>query len=277
MSNDQRPSSLIATFASKASLARLVLGEAFCAAVTAGSVAPAIAVVDQAIFSSASGREPMMRCIQREFARMVATPLQFVRSRAFLWIYAVYGTTYVVANVGESLYYRTVASDAGYVSAANEAATFKFAATSGANIGMSIIKDRAFAHMFGAVGHATRAVPAASLALFGARDCITVAASFTLVPGVASALREHAGLSATTADVAAQLFTPCAAQLVNTPLYLGGLSLYNSPAHTAAQRAAFFKSHYGKTVLARWGRIFPAFGVGGVLNKFMRKNLHQSV
>jgi hypothetical protein len=268
---------LIDTFARKASVARLTVGEAACALIAAGAVAPAVAIVDQAIFSSASGREPMLRCIQREAVRFATQPLRFVRGPAFLWIYGVYGATYVAANVGESLFYRYVASDDGHASAATEAAAFKFAVTSGTNISMSILKDRAFAGLFGAVGHAAHAVPAASLALFGMRDCITVGASFTLVPTVAKSMQANLGLSAKSSDVAAQLLTPCAAQLFNTPLYLAGLSLYNSPEHTTQQRLAFMRGHYVKTLLARWGRIFPAFGIGGVLNKSLRKQLHSSV
>jgi hypothetical protein len=55
-----------------------------------------------------------------------------------------------------------------------------------------------------------------------------------------------------------------------------GLSLYNSPEHTLKQRANFVAHQYGQTVLARWGRIFPAFSIGGVLNKTLRRTLHST-
>lgn len=262
------------SFAKDTPLWKIVVGESTCALITGALVAPAIALVDQSIFSSASGRESMMACIKRE----LKSPLVFLRSPACKWIFAVYSTTYIAANVGESLYQRAQVAhvaDTGQMSASTETATFKFAVTSATNITMSMAKDRAFARIFGAVGHAPHAVPVASLALFGLRDCITVGASFTLVPHVAAAFHEQFGVSKSTADVTAQLLTPCAAQIFNTPLYILGLSLYNQPEHTLAQRAQFLRSSYVRTVLARWARIFPAFGIGGVVNKKLRTELHK--
>jgi hypothetical protein len=119
------------------------------------------------------------------------------------------------------------------------------------------LKDRAF----------SRPVPIASMALFGARDCITVAASFTLPPLVTPWFREQ-GVPAP--DKVAQLVVPCAAQILNTPFYVLGLSLYNHPEHSLQQRWAYVRAYYPSTLLARWARIFPAFGIGGVLNKELR-------
>ena len=50
--------------------------------------------------------------------------------------------------------------------------------------------------------------------------------------------------------------------------------MYNSPEHSLKQRANFMLHQYPKTVLARWGRISPAFSIGGVLNKKLRRTLH---
>jgi len=96
------------------------------------------------------------------------------------------------------------------------------------------------------------------------------------------------------ADITAQLVTPCAAQALSSPLHLIGLDLYNNPARTSAERLitvhslhllltssshlgrdlfrmAFVRQEYVGTTLARMGRIFPAYGIGGVVNKFLRK------
>lgn len=83
------------------SFGKLMLGEALCGLAAAGSVAPAIAIVDQSIFSNASGRERMLACVLRQTGIMLRQPLTFFRQPAVLWIYAVYGSTYVVANCGE--------------------------------------------------------------------------------------------------------------------------------------------------------------------------------
>lgn len=98
---------------------------------------------------------------------------------------------------------------------------------------------------------------------------MTVGASFNL-PDKLSAKIQEAGVSKKTSDVAAQLITPCAVQVFSVPLHLVGLDLYNSPTKNMPQRREFIGREYTKTVLARWGRIFPAFGAGGVLNTYLK-------
>jgi hypothetical protein len=61
----------------------------------------------------------------------------------------------------------------------------------------------------------------------------------------------------------------------SVPLHLHALDLYNRP--SATDRVAFIRREYGKTVLARWGRIFPAFGVGGVINLQMQDLLNSQL
>ena len=61
-------------------------------------------------------------------------------------------------------------------------------------------------------------------------------------------------------------------QLLSTPLHLHGLDLYNrNTALSVNEKIAFVKREYLKTSLARMARILPAFGIGGVLNKKVRK------
>ncbi len=61
-------------------------------------------------------------------------------------------------------------------------------------------------------------------------------------------------------------------QILSTPLHLYGLNLYNVQVATGEERIAFIKKEYLKTTLARMARIFPAFGIGGVVNKYVRKS-----
>merc|ERR1712065_27807 len=106
----------------------------------------------------------------------------------------------------------------------------KFATTSFVNAGMRVLKDRSFANRFRAPGTEPKRVPGSVLALFALRDSITVASSFSLVQPVAERLRKwNHELSKERAATIAQLVTPVAAQLVNTPAYLLGLSLFNEP------------------------------------------------
>jgi hypothetical protein len=91
----------------------------------------------------------------------------------------------------------------------------------------------------------------------------------------------------------AQFVAPAAIQLVSTPIHLLGLDLYNRQGHLGfGERYARVVRDWGVSALARMGRIIvsstscprydyqeltetnqPAFGVGGVVNANMRKNL----
>jgi len=53
-----------------------------------------------------------------------------------------------------------------------------------------------------------------------------------------------------------------------TDLY--GLDNYNRSGSSTSDRIKFVQQEYVKTTLARMARIFPAFGIGGVVNKKVR-------
>ncbi len=126
-------------------------------------------------------------------------------------------------------------------------------------------KDRAFAIMFAKQGAPSRPFPPLSLALFGARDSLTVFASFNLPPLI-TPLVEDLGVSHTTARTIVQVVTPLAMQIFAVPLHLHALDLYNQPVATRSDRFRFVGREYGKTLFARWARILPAYGIGGVIN-----------
>ena len=72
----------------------------------------------------------------------------------------------------------------------------------------------------------------------------------------------------------AQFLAPAGIQVFSTPLHLLGLDLYNRPRGvTWADRLGRVKRDWGVSSLARMGRIIPAFGVGGVVNKNVRQKL----
>jgi hypothetical protein len=86
--------------------------------------APFIAIMDAAITSNASGREPLWSAVKSGFRELFTKPGYFVRKPSFLWISAVYSMTYVVANTTQLLCWRkNVSYDMP-----------KFAATSATNI-----------------------------------------------------------------------------------------------------------------------------------------------
>jgi hypothetical protein len=63
-------------------------------------------------------------------------------------------------------------------------------------------------------------------------------------------------------------------QLISTPMHLLGLDLYNrGKGVTWGDRWSIVKKNWGVSAVARMCRIVPAFGVGGVVNMKVRKNL----
>jgi hypothetical protein len=62
-------------------------------------------------------------------------------------------------------------------------------------------------------------------------------------------------------------------QFISTPMHLLGLDLYNRPTmNTFTHRISFIGKEYTKTAMARIGRIFPAYGIGGIVNQRLRQH-----
>ncbi|KAJ6644169.1 putative membrane protein [Pseudolycoriella hygida] len=225
------------------------------------TVAPVISIVDKAIVANASGKEKLVSCLINGFKTLFTKPVHFLKQPAFLMIWGVYGSTYVVANSIESIAERSKRS----------AVVPKFIGSSVTNMSLSVIKDKAYARMFG-VGN-PRPFPSVSLGLFATRDCMTILASFTLPTMVGQALDRQFHIGKQTADNLAQLTVPCLMQFVSSPLHLYGLDKYNRPDRslTYSDRFSRVKQEYLKTSFARVARIMPAFGVSGVINKYVRK------
>jgi hypothetical protein len=73
----------------------------------------------------------------------------------------------------------------------------------------------------------------------------------------------------------AQLLAPAAVQIFSTPMHLLGLDLYNRNGKGInwGDRWQIVKKNWAVSAAARVCRIVPAFGVGGVVNAKLRKNL----
>src|SRR3989338_9057551 len=108
------------------------------------ATAPLVSIVDQAIFCNASGKATVMGSLKTSFSTLLRSPGQFFRGPTFLWIWVVYGATYAVSNTTER-----ALIDRGQANASSSVT--KFAASSGTNVGMSLLKDRAFTRMFGQI------------------------------------------------------------------------------------------------------------------------------
>ncbi len=236
--------------------------ETTAAIISALSVAPAISIVDKAIVSNASGREPLLQSLKSGIGFFFTNPAQFVKQRSFLLIWGVYSGTYIAANNVQG-YCEREKMDSIHP---------KFIGSSVVNITLSVMKDRKFAKLFSAQNvPAPQKMSIKSLGLFAMRDSMTIFASFSVPPVLSKTMQEVVGVPKDVADVSSQLFSPCAMQFISTPLHLLGLDIYNNPsAAGGSNRFDFIRKEYVKTSLARVARILPAFGIGGVLNKDLR-------
>lgn len=230
------------------------------------------------IMENASGRAPLSVSVKNSLRSLVLRPHTMLFSKPVALIFAVYGGTYLTANALDTTTSTLTNRPAAHVTSG----TAKFAASSAANIGLGIYKDQVYARMFGPVGQAVRRVPAASYALFTARDCVTIFASFNvpvLLGPAAHAVLGDELRRRVSGQTVLQFAAPAAAQVVTTPMHLLGLDLYNRPRCAATglpglgERWAQVYKNWGISVVARLCRIIPAYGVGGVVNVKVRRSL----
>ncbi|CEG38829.1 uncharacterized protein PHALS_08880 [Plasmopara halstedii] len=239
---------------------RLVIDTVAAIAASLG-VAPFITIVDRAIIENASGARPLGRGLKELSIDFLKNPLRFIGKREFHLIFGLYTATYATANIVDSV----------CELADTDSQMPKFFGTTAVNMSLCIAKDRAFARMFGVI--APGAFPLASIGLFAVRDSLTCGASFNAPKVLAKKLEDNQLMEKSSASTFAQLICPAAVQFVSTPLHLLGLDLYNNKGHAVTQRIGFIQREYVKSVLARIGRIGPAFGIGGVGNSYVRNTL----
>lgn len=237
----------------------LYAGDVASAGMAALLVSPFITIVDRSIIENASGRQKLQLGLKQYFRDFTAHPMQFMRQKQFLLIYGLYTSTYVTANV--------IDTSCELMDKENQMP--KFIGTTAVNMTLCIAKDREFTRMFGVI--APSSVPLATFGLFAIRDAMTVAGSFNL-PKVVSKdyIQPKTNLSSSTADTASQLLCPALIQFLSTPMHLLGLDLYNNKNKPANQRMQFISKEYLKSTCARIARIGPAFGIGGIGNKYFR-------
>lgn len=110
--------------------------------------------------------------------------------------------------------------------------------------------------------------------LFAMRDGITIASSFVYKHSAATWLmREYPqAMSQRTAEIIASFLVPMTAQLFSTPLHILALDFCSRPRDIAlASRVHQIVVNYRTVCAGRLMRIVPAFGVGGILNDFLKR------
>jgi hypothetical protein len=241
-------------------------------------VAPLICLIDKSIIQKTHMQGTIQSILMTNIRTAVRHPIAYLTSVPYLLINTLYFSTYTTANVTDTIMAHRASKPASTVSPGPA----KFLATSATNLSVCLYKDARFAGFFGAAATATtaaganvakRAVPKTTLALFAARDMLTIFASFNIPPILGPALGSMS---------AAQFIAPASVQLISTPMHLLGLDLYNRPYQAAkgpsgAERWNVVKRDWLGASFARMGRIVPAFGVGGVVNAKLRKTLMGSL
>lgn len=178
-----------------------------------------------------------------------------------------YSSTYLTANVIDTMC--STAQD--QPASTTSSGLLKFGAVSLVNLSLALYKDSQFTKLFGTIS--PRPLPPASYALLALRDSLTIFASFNLPPKIAPLLPESLEVHFSRLSVA-QFTSPALMQILNTPLYLLALDLYNRNRTTPVRdRLRKVRLDWPATSLARMCRVIPAFGVGGVVNIRMRASM----
>jgi hypothetical protein len=281
---------ILSKTAASSRLGDKLLGDVLVGSGVTFCVAPFLTVVDKAIVHSAAGSHTLMQSGIESIKGMVRNPVQYLKSPTFLFMWAVYASTYSTAN---SL--KTIVEHKEYASAMRkeegDRRTSKgassnnsnslgkvgiFLGTTFVNSSASLIKDRAYARMFGNASVST-SIPRMTYALWMSRDLLVVGSSFILPDLVSGRIAEQYDMDEKDAHRIAQFALPVAAQFIAGPLHYMGLDLYNRRlADTTSWREAIVdrsKSLYRgfvPVVSARIARIAPGYGIGGVLNTQFR-------
>jgi len=233
----------------------------FAATTASFLVSPFVTIIDKSVICNANGSCPMWKGVRMGLKDLFLKPHHFFRRKEFWWIYWVYICTYITANVTESI----------CINKDIKSGLPKFTTTFFANMITSIIKDKELAIMFGL--KTVTNFPTISYGLWMVRDILTIMFAFNLPKILGEYIHKKFDISPFTSLTLAQLGLPMAVQFLTTPCHLLALDFYNKPLNSIQQRGAFILAEGPKTVGLRMLRIFPAFGIGGVSNAYIRRFL----
>lgn len=226
-------------------------------ALAAFTVAPIILTVDKAVVENSSGKSTIAKSVASSVKSLAFSPLKYIMRKEFIWIYFVYGSTYMCANSIDSMCKITGTDDV----------IPKLIGVTAVNMTASILKDRAFAYYFGksGVGKVTKA----SMFIWFVRDILTMAGAFVLPSRLAKVFEEN-GVKRGIAEKTSQFICPVGFQFVLTPIHLLGYDIYNYPQRKMGDRMGGILKLYPSTTFIRMVRMGGAYGIGGVNNKSFR-------
>jgi hypothetical protein len=285
-------------------------GDIIVASTVSLSIAPVLTVIDQAIVQSAAGTHSYMQSIRTSVSNLLLRPTEYIRSPAFLWIWSTYIITYSTANMiktvtefqysstshqikgirsdteptartdDKSKYLVTDAKDtSGFSSSSSSSSAIAVLVGTGmVNCSVSLLKDRAYAKLFGGTNNVTGKFPAATYGAWICRDFTGIGASFVLPPIVARHTHDQYGYEYQTAQRHAQLVVPVLAQLVVGPLHFLGYDCYNYPTlRSRWDRIVALRTAFVPLVTARMIRVLPGYGIAGVYNTSLRQQWREYI
>lgn len=269
-----------------------LVGDVSVAVTVTALAAPFLTIIDKALVERSAGTHSVLSSVSKSVGSMLRHPVAFVRSPTYLWMWGTYAATYSAANTlrtlteyadtptneisSTSLHANRKENNTGTPPVSVTASTTLFLGTAVVNSTMSILKDSAYAKLYGSV--ASVSIPKITYGLWMLRDLTVIGAAFVLPSHVASVLQKNTNLNKADSTRVAQLATPVAVQVIAGPLHFVGYDCYNrslshlpSWRHIISERARFLQTGLVEVVVARMVRILPGYGMAGVWNTELRK------
>lgn len=249
-------------------------------------------VVEKAFYN-----QPLLPAFRKHLWFSITQPAVFLTSRPSLVVWCLYASTFVTANVSDTLLTKVSPKIDHAI-----AGMTTFASTFLVNSSAGIWKDVRFAQLFGSPKPTKTASPSASqthsekpppktvrsfgrtkipLATYSAfllRDGLTIFGSFSLPAMVSALIPDSVASQELSKTLIAQLAVPASVQLLSTPIHLFGLDVYNRPqVMPMKDRVSRISRDWISASLLRMCRIIPAFGIGGFVNTEGRLYLHEQL
>jgi len=241
--------------------------------------------LNRALVEKSLLNQALIRGLRNHAVSAFKHPARFVFQVPFGIIWALYASTFTVANGTDTIGNAMNASSTGMMT---------FITTTAINVPLGVWKDMRFAKIFGtqaapvaaagAVDVArpaivqNRAVARTATAIFLLRDSVTIFGSFTLAPKLSEAIPDSMATHPRAKPVITQMTVPVLTQLVASPLHLLGLDLYmRQHPVPLVDRIRRSQQYLPSTTFTRCIRIIPAFGVGCVANLELRSFFHEKL
>lgn len=276
-----------------------VLADCTTAVAVALTAAVPISIIDYSIMARVAGvTDSSMKELTKGIKTVLTRPDKFflpcAENKCSL-VYRVCATTYGFTYIGSNLT-KSYCESHGMEKEANLAA----GVVSGvANTVFTIWKDSIILRALPPVNakdltSASKPVPFMTRALFCGRDTLTCIAAFTLAPAIGAWISGYAyhqkylpqapdavlpenkdkvKLPISCVDTA-QIVTPALLQFVTTLMHITAIRYRQTYPHfSMTDLTESLRKTYISSTLLRMCRIFPAFGIGGIMNREMRSSL----